>query len=95
MIFYIAGRQQCETLRFWIYLVGSVIEAKNYSYSLLIKNNAGDENYSHQGKLFTLDIGMYVKWAFIFDQLLLIFQVRSNSVHFKNTVARSSVLSKL
>ena len=58
MIFYIAGRQQCETLRFWIYLVGSVIEAKNYSYSLLIKNNAGDENYSHQGKVFTLDIGM-------------------------------------
>ena len=34
-----------------------MIEAKNYSYSLLIKNNAGDENYSHQGKLFTLDIG--------------------------------------
>ena len=57
MIFYLVGRQQCETLKFWIHLVGSEIEAKNYSYSLLIKNNAGDENYSHQGKVSTLDIG--------------------------------------
>ena len=77
MIFYLAGRQECKTLRFWIYLVGSVIEAKNYSYLLLIKNNAGDENYSHQGKVFTLDIGKSNELLFLINPLL-IFHIRSS-----------------
>ena len=77
MIFYLVGRQQCETLKFWIHLVGSVIEAKNYSYSLLIKNNAGDENYSHQGKVFTLDIGKSNELLFLINPLL-IFHIRSS-----------------
>jgi hypothetical protein len=55
MTFFLVGRKQCDTLRFWIFIVGSSLEAKHYSYTLTVKNNAGDKIYIHQGKVFTLD----------------------------------------
>ena len=56
MTFFLVGRKQCDVLRFWIYIVGSSLEAKHYSYTLTVKSNAGDKIYNHQGKVFTLDL---------------------------------------
>ena len=55
MTFFLVGRKQCDVLRFWIYIVGSSLEAKQYSYTLTVKNNAGGKKYSHEGQVFTLD----------------------------------------
>ena len=55
MTYFLAGRKQCDVLRFWIYIVGSSLEAKHYSYTLTVKNNAGDKEYIHKGQVFTLD----------------------------------------
>ena len=54
-VFFLASRKQCDTLRFWIYFVGSNIEAKNYLYTLSISDKTGEEKYIFQGKVFTLD----------------------------------------
>ena len=35
MIFYLAGRQQCETVKFWIYLVGLVSKELNHLAAIL------------------------------------------------------------
>lgn len=61
MTFFLVGRKQCDTLRFWVYFVGSFYEAKHYSYTLTVTNNAGDKKYTHQGKVFTLDSGESVE----------------------------------
>ena len=53
--FLLASRKQCDTLRFWIYLVGSFFEAKHYRYTLSIKDKTGEPMYTFQGKVFTLD----------------------------------------
>ena len=55
MTFFLVGRKQCDTLRFWIYIVGSSLEARHYSYTLTVANNAGDKQYNHKGQVFTLD----------------------------------------
>ena len=55
MTFFLVGRKQCDTLRFWIYIVGSFLEAKHYSYTLTVTNNAGNKKYMHEGQVFTLD----------------------------------------
>ena len=55
MIFFLVGRKQCDPLRFWIYIVGSSLEARHYSYTLTVTNNAGDKQYNHKGQVFTLD----------------------------------------
>ena len=56
MTFFLVGRKQCDTLRFWIYIVGTSLEARHYSFTLTVANNAGDKKYIHQGKVFTLDL---------------------------------------
>ena len=56
MTFFLVGRKQCDTLRFWIYIVGSSLEAKHYSYTLTVANNAGNKKYMHQGEVFSLDL---------------------------------------
>ena len=53
--FLLASRKQCDTLRFRMYLVGSFFEAKNYRYTLSIKDKTGESMYNFQGKVFTLD----------------------------------------
>ena len=55
MTFFLVGRKQCDTLRFWIYIVASSLEAKHYSYTLTVKNNGGGKKYIHEGQVFTLD----------------------------------------
>ena len=55
MTFFLVGRKQCDTLRFWIYIVGSSLEAKHYSYTLTVANNAGNKKYMHEGEVFSLD----------------------------------------
>ena len=54
-IFFLASRKQCDTLRFWIYLLGSACEAKNYSYILSITDKTGKPKYVFHGEVFTLD----------------------------------------
>ena len=56
MTFFLVGRKQFDTLRFWIYIVGSYLEAKHYSYTLTVVNNAGNKKYMHQGEVFNLDL---------------------------------------
>ena len=56
MTFFLVGRKQYDTLRFWIYIVGSYLEAKHYSYTLTVVNNAGNKKYIHQGEVFSLDL---------------------------------------
>ena len=51
-IFFLVGRKQCDTIRFWIYIIGSSMEAKHYSYNLSITNNSGDEEQIFKGKLY-------------------------------------------
>ena len=46
----------CLILSFWVYIVGSSIEANGYRYTLSVTNNSGDEKYNHYGKVFTLDV---------------------------------------
>ena len=42
-IFFLVGRKQCDTLRFWIYILASSGESNHYSYNLSITKNSGDE----------------------------------------------------
>jgi hypothetical protein len=51
-IFFLVGRKQCDTIRFWIYIIGSSMEAKHYSYNLSITNNCGDGEQIDKGKLY-------------------------------------------
>ena len=53
--FFLASRKQCDTLRFSIYLLGSAVQAKNYSYCLSMMDKAGEQRFDFQGKVFTLD----------------------------------------
>ena len=53
--FFLVRKKQFDTLRFWVYFIGSPFEAKNYSYNLVIADKAGKEKYDFQGKIFTLD----------------------------------------
>ena len=55
--FFLASRKQCDTLRFSIYLLGSAVQAKNYSYCLSMTDKAGEQRFDFQGKVFTLDKG--------------------------------------
>ena len=50
------GQKQCDTLRFWIHIAGSSLEAKNYSYTLTVANKAGDKKNIHHGQVFTMDL---------------------------------------
>jgi hypothetical protein len=54
-IFFLASQKQFDTLRFWIYLVGSSVEAKKFSYTLSITDKTGEQKYIFHGKVFTLD----------------------------------------
>ena len=38
MIFYLAGRQQCETLRFWLYMVGYMSPKLLRTLPLIVEN---------------------------------------------------------
>ena len=61
MTFFLVGRKQYDTLRFWIYIVGTYLEAKHYAYTLTVVNNDGSEKYTHQGKVFSLDLAEVAK----------------------------------
>ena len=54
--FFLVRQKQCDTLRFWVYFIGSALEAKNYSITMSIADNAGKQKYDFQGEVFTLDI---------------------------------------
>ena len=54
-IFFLSSRKQWDTLRFWIYLAGSALESKNYSYTLSIKDKTGKPKHVFHGDIFTLD----------------------------------------
>ena len=54
-IFFLASQKQFDTLRFWIYLVGSSFEAKKFSYTLSITDETGEQKYIFHGKVFTLE----------------------------------------
>ena len=54
-IFFLASQKRCDTLRFWIYLLGSACEAKHYSYTLSITDKTGKPKYVFHGEAFTLD----------------------------------------
>ena len=54
-IFFLASRKHFDTLRFWIYLAGSALESKNYSYILSITDKTGKPKHVFHGKVFTLD----------------------------------------
>ena len=49
-IFFLVGRKQCDSIRFCIYIIGSSMEAKQYSYTLSITNNSGDEEQIFKGR---------------------------------------------
>ena len=53
--FFLASRKQCDTLRFWVYLVGSALEARNYGYTLIISDQNGKQKHVFEGEVFTLD----------------------------------------
>ena len=53
--FLLASRKQCDTLRFWIYFLGSSLEAKHYISTLSITDETGKQKYVFQGEVFTLD----------------------------------------
>ena len=53
--FILASQKQCDTLRFWIYLVGSSLEANHYICTLSITDKAGKQKHVFQGEVFTLD----------------------------------------
>jgi hypothetical protein len=54
-IFFLASQRRFDTIRFWIYLVGSSFEAKIFSYTLSIRDKTGEQKYVFHGKVFTLD----------------------------------------
>ena len=54
-VFFLVKQKQCDTFRFWVYFIGSPLEAKNYSCNLSIADKAGKEKFDFQGKVFTLD----------------------------------------
>ena len=53
--FFLVRQKQGDTLRFWVYFVGSPLESKNYTFNLSIADDAGKEKYDFQGKVCTLD----------------------------------------
>ncbi len=53
--FFFASRKQCDTLRFWVYLVGSALEARNYGYILKISDQNGKQKHVFEGEVFNLD----------------------------------------
>ena len=53
--FFLASRKQCDTLRFWVYLVGSALEARNYGYTLIVSDQNGKQKHVFEGEVFTLD----------------------------------------
>ena len=61
MTFFLVGRKQYDTLRFWIYIVGTYLEAKHYSCTVTVVNNAGNKKYMHQGEVFSLDLDEVAK----------------------------------
>ena len=56
MNFFVVGHKKCDILCFYVYIIGSSVEAKHYRYTLSVTNNSGDEKYNHHGKVFTLDV---------------------------------------
>ena len=55
-IFFLASQKQCDTLRFWMYLAGSALEAKHYEYTLSIADGkTGKPKHVFYGEVFTLD----------------------------------------
>jgi hypothetical protein len=53
--FFLVRKKQCDTLRFWVYFIGSTLEAKNFCYTLAIADDYEVDKYDFQGRVFTLD----------------------------------------
>ena len=64
--FLLASRKQCDTLRFWIYFLGSSLEAKHYICMLSITDKTGNQKYVFQGDVFTLDKDDPHGWFLLF-----------------------------
>lgn len=55
-VFLLVRQKRHDRLIFWVYFIGSPMEARLHSYNLYISNKAGKEKYCCcEGKVFTLD----------------------------------------